>query len=95
MKKVVLYLEEIDLDLENIDNNDIEFVDEHTEMSIVASHFIDGQLTDEYPSTGRMYVRTNEGNFTVRRIIEADWDEACQIMSDEHEAMRRLIRKLS
>ena len=89
MKKVVLYLEEIDLDLSNTEDEAVEWVDEETEMSLIASHFAD-RNHDEYPSTGRMYVRTNEGNFTVRRIVDLDWDEACKVMDAECEAIRKL-----
>lgn len=91
MRKVVLYLEEIELDLSNLEDEAVEWVDEHTEMSLVASHFAD-KTPDEYPSTGRMYVRTNEGNFCVRRMVEADWDEACKIMEDEHRSLQKLLR---
>lgn len=69
MRKIVLYLEEIDLDLENLDDEAVEWVDEESEISLVASHFVD-KVTEEYPSTGRMYVRMNDGNYTVRRIRE-------------------------
>ena len=93
MRKIVLYLEETKLDLEDSTTlPNVEWVDEHSEMSIVSSPFID-ERTDEYPSTGRMYVKTNEGNYTVRRMVEADWDEACKIMNDEHRALQKLIRE--
>ena len=67
MKKVVLYLDEIDLDLSTPDREAVEWVDEESEMSLVASHFAD-ENHDQYPNTGRMYLRTNEGNFIVRYI---------------------------
>lgn len=89
MKKVVLYLEETPVELDNLDDESVEWVDEETEMSLVSSHFCD-KNHDEYPSTGRMYVRTNEGNFTVRRIIDLDWDEACKVMEEE----RKLIHDI-
>ena len=93
MRKVVLYLEETTLDLEDSTTlPNVEWVDEHTEMSLVSSPFVD-EHTDEYPSTGRMYVKTNEGNYVVRRMVEADWDEACNIMYDEHRALKKLIRE--
>ena len=69
MKKVVLYLEETSLDLGNLEDEAVEWVDEESEMSLISSHFFD-KITDEYPSTGRLYVRTNDGNFIVRRIRE-------------------------
>lgn len=93
MRKIVLYLEETKLDLEDSTTlPNVEWVDEHSEMSIVSSPFVD-ELTDEYPSTGRMYVKTNEGNYTVRRMVEADWDEACKIMEEEHQSLQKLIRE--
>jgi hypothetical protein len=93
MRKIVLYLEETTLDLdESTTLPNVEWVDEHTEMSLVSSPFVD-DLTDEYPSTGRMYVRTNEGNFIVRRMVDADWDEACKIMEEEHQSLQKLIRE--
>lgn len=92
MRKVVLYLEETSLDLEESTTlPNVEWVDEYTEMSLVSSPFVD-EHTDEYPSTGRMYVRTNEGNYVVRRIVKAGWDEACQIMGDERRALQKLLR---
>ena len=94
MKKVVLYLEEIDLDLENVDNNDIEVVDEESEVSIISSHFVDGVNTDEYPSTGRMYVRSNSGNYVVRRIREANVNEASKIFDDEKIDEEKLLMSI-
>lgn len=91
MRKIVLYLEEIDLDLTNLDDEAVEWVDEESEMSLVASHFYD-KPTSEYPSTGRMYVRTNEGNFTVRHMYDLDWDEAVKVMDEESAAIRRMLK---
>ena len=93
MRKVVLYLEETSLDLEESTTlPNVEWVDEYTEMSLVSSPFVD-EHTDEYPSTGRMYVKTNEGNYVVCRMVEADWDEACKIMDDEHRTLQKLLRE--
>jgi len=72
MKKVVLYLEEVDLnidDFDNMENCNVEWVDEESEVSLFGSRFVDTNH-DEYPSSGRMYVRMNGGSFVVRRIRE-------------------------
>jgi len=69
--KVSLTLEKIDLQAEDCQGlTDIEWVDEESEMSLVGSPFVDGKMTDEYPSNGRMYVLRNDGVYLVTRIRE-------------------------
>ena len=92
MRKIVLYLEEIDLDLGNLEEESVEWVDEESEISLISSHFVDGKLTDEYPSTGRMYVQTSKGNFLVSRLRDLDWDEACKVMEEEAAILRKYRR---
>lgn len=72
MKKVVLYLEDSKLEnkcFENEANGNCEWIDEESEMSLFSSRFFD-KIHDHYPSTGRMYVRMNDGNYVVRHIRE-------------------------
>jgi len=91
-KKVTLYLEESKLDNEDFDNSidgNVEWVDEESEISLFASPYVD-KNHDQYPSTGRMYVRTNKGNYQVVRLR----DEEIEIDEEDFDDIELLIKLL-